>query len=323
MTQFLHYQQAVELLRKSEFPLFVLLENVDADALGATIALVDAVRQQGANPTIFCLAPVPDFLTFLLFDHSVIQDSSLLEWSKFDAAIIPDTGSLSRTGIAADLNDFKSSGRPILNIDHHYVHEDFGTINLVDEAASATTELVYDILKLGDWKFTAEIATSILAGLIADTGNFTNAGTRVRSLAIAAECYAKGAHVSQVLRSLYQNKPIEALQFWGEVLSRLQKHPRWGIVATVILQDDFKKYRVADEAADGIANFMNTMTGVQAALVLTELPDGLIRGGLRTTKDTVDVSKLAAILGGGGHKKAAGFTVPGKILRSETGWRVE
>ena len=95
------------------------------------------------------------------------------------------------------------------------------------------------------------------------------------------------------------------------------------MVTTVILQDDFRRFKIPEEAADGLVNFMNSITDMKAALVLTELPDEQLRGSLRTTKDDVDVSKLAAHLGGGGHKKAAGFTLPGKIVRTDTGWKVE
>lgn len=322
MTQFSDYQHATELLQASRRPLFVLLESVDADALGATMALVEAIEQRGGRPTIFCLAPMPEFLGFLLGRRTVANDRQALDWTSYDLAIIPDTGSLERTGLALELESFRAHGGSILNIDHHHVHEAFGTVNLVDEHASAATELVYDLLKLGSWRLTPNIATAILAGLVADTDNFTNAGTTIRSLSIAAECYAHGANVRQVLTNLYRNKPVEALQFWGEVLSRLQRNPRWGIVSTVILQDDFKRYHLDDEAADGIANFMNSISSMRAALVVTELPHGELRGSLRTTKDSVDVSRLAAALGGGGHRKAAGFRVPGRIQRTDGGWRV-
>lgn len=323
MVEFSRYQEAANLLKRSRAPLFVVLESVDADALGATIAMARALAEENVSATVYCKEQIPDYLTFIYTDFFIEHNSENLKWSDYDLVVVSDSGSLARTGLSSEIKKFYDNDGAVLNIDHHHVHETFGTVNLIDAKASAAAELVYDVLKLGGWAITPEIATAILAGLIADTGNFTNAATTIHSLTIAAECYAKGANARRILAELYRNKPVEALQFWGEILSRLERNEKWGIVATVILQEDFDKYQVDETATEGIANFMNFITNMNAALVLSETTDGKIHGSLRTTKDKYDVSKLAVYLGGGGHKKAAGFTVPGKIVRTERGWRVE
>ena len=196
-------------------------------------------------------------------------------------------------------------------------------MNVIDTTASATAEIVYDLIKLGDWPLTPDMATAILSGITADTDAFTNAATTVRSLEIAAHCYARGADSRRVVKELYRGKALGALKLWGVVLSRLVKNKRWGIVSTIILQEDLKALDITDEATEGVADFMNTITDMKAALILRELPGGEIRVSLRTTRDDVDVSKLAQIYGGGGHKKAAGFTIKGTVSRTPTGWRVK
>lgn len=323
MTAFQVYRTAADALAKSRSPLIVLLKDVDPDAMGASMALARAFVQRGVRPTLFCLQDIPDSLLFLSgSEYSVVHDPAALTFATYDLAIVCDAGDLKRTGIAEQLEALKQHA-PLMNVDHHHVHSPFGTINLVDEHASASAELVYDVLQLGGWSIDAAMATAILAGIMADTGNFTNAATTIRSLEIAATCYAKGADAPRVVRELYGQKPLRALQLWGDILSRLQKNKKWGIVSTVILQKDFATYDISDEATEGLANFLNSIADMKAALILKEMPDGTIRGSMRATRDDVDVSKLAKRLGGGGHRKAAGFTIHGKIEQLPNGkWRV-
>ncbi|KKU49101.1 hypothetical protein A3D60_01635 [Candidatus Uhrbacteria bacterium RIFCSPHIGHO2_02_FULL_47_29] len=322
MTVFSHYRKALEALLGAKNPIFILLQSVDADALGSTMALVHALEKAGVQPTIFCASAIPTFLQFLVKGRVIENDGNKLNLEHYDLAIVTDAGSIHRTGIQSKLEAYVQNGGRLLNIDHHHVHEPFGTVNLIDEMASATAVLVYDILKLGGWAIDADIATSILVGIVADTDNFSNAGTTMRALTIAAECYAKGAEVRQVWRGLYRHQPLQALQLWGLILSRLERNDRWGIVATIILQEDFKRHGLSDEAIDGLANFLSSLSDTKATMVLTEILDNQIKGSLRTTRDDIDVSKLATALGGGGHKKAAGFTVPGRLVRTEQGWRI-
>jgi phosphoesterase RecJ-like protein len=140
---------------------------------------------------------------------------------------------------------------------------------------------------------------------------------------VAAECYARGADVRRVTQQLYRNRGLEALQLWGDILMRLTLNARWGVVATVIRRADLARYQLNDEAIEGLANFMNSIVGIKAALVLTELDRGELKGSYLTTRDTIDVSRLAVALGGGGHRKAAGFTIPGRVVETPRGWRIE
>jgi phosphoesterase RecJ-like protein len=91
----------------------------------------------------------------------------------------------------------------------------------------------------------------------------------------------------------------------------------------VITQADLKEFAATDEMLEGVANFLNSLEGYRAVLVLKEKSDGTVKGSLRTTRDDVDVAAIAKLFGGGGHRKAAGFTMPGRLVETEQGWRVE
>ncbi|MFA5954817.1 MAG: bifunctional oligoribonuclease/PAP phosphatase NrnA [Patescibacteria group bacterium] len=317
------YQKVAETLRHARHPLLVLLKDVDADALGSTMAMAHAMEEQGSTPVLFCLGEIPESLQFLLQPRiPLVQDFSKINRSTIDAITVVDAGHLGRTGIEEELKALRDSGVPLLNIDHHQMAAPFGSTNLVDTEASATTVLVYDVLKLGGWNITRDVATAILAGIIADTGNFSNGGTTIRALEIAAHCYAKGAENRRIIQALYHSKPFDALKLWGDILARLTKNEKLGIVTTVILQEDFSNHQIDDESTEGLANFLNGIRDMRAALILKELPNGEVRGSFRTTRDDVNVGRLAQMLGGGGHRKAAGFTISGRIVRDGKGWRV-
>jgi len=321
---FRQFREAVKLLQGSKKPLIVVLKEVDADALGSSLALAEALTEQDADVNIFCETEIPATLKFLVpHSLSIFKNIAEINLAERDLVVVADAGQLKRTGVADKINAMKARGVPLLNIDHHGISESFGTVNLVDPNASAAAVLLYDVLKLGGWTLNKKIATQLLAGIITDTGNFSNAGTTIRALEVAAHCYALGAQSRKIIKELYQSKPVDSLKLWGKILSRLTKNNRWGIVATVILQEDYREYDLDDESTEGLANFLNNIQDMRAALILKELPNGEIRGSLRTTRDDVDVGKLAKVLGGGGHKKAAGFSLQGHIVRRDGRWSIE
>lgn len=325
MATFSLYQHAEQLLRQSQRPLFVVSKDLDGDALGSSMALARSLQLAGKQVRIITGGKTAPAAVFL--KDSPVQLEECIEAfpvEGYDSLVLTDSQHLTRTGFAEEMTAARRRGIPLLSIDHHPVHgEPFADVSLVSERASSSSELVYDLIKLGGWPIDAFVATALLAGITYDTGNFTNAATTPRSLEIAAACYAKGADARRVIRDFYHGRELNALKLWGTVLARLKKHQRWGLVSTMVLNKDLADFDLSEEAMDGFANFMNTISDMRASLILRELPTGEIRGSLRTTRDDVDVSKFAKLFGGGGHKKAAGFTIPGRIIQADGRFRVE
>ena len=133
---------------------------------------------------------------------------------------------------------------------------------------------------------------------------------------------SKGANVREVLNYTSKNKNINILKGWGFALSRLQYNKDYDIVFTLLTKDDLRELGIAKQELEGLANFFNSLKDAKIVLVLYELGDGRVKGSLRTNKDNVDVSKLAGLFGGGGHKKAAGFEIEGRLEKIEEGWRI-
>ena len=284
----------------------------DGDALGSVSAMTRYLRRIEKNHTAFCATTISPRLAFIPHAAEIATADSVWTELNPDVVMVFDSGDLRYAGIADHL---KQLPHPpvIINIDHHATNELYGHHNLVLPTASSTTEVLYNFFKYNQIKIDAAMATCLLTGLITDTDNFTNAATSSRALSIAGDLIRRGGDLGLIQESVFKDKSMNALRLWGLSLSRLTTDNETGVVHTYLTQADWKKYAVSDIETEGIANFMNNLDEAPAALILKELGDGKVKGSLRTTRNDVNVSAWAKALGGGGHKKAAGFTVTGSI----------
>ncbi len=282
--------------------------NPDGDTLGAAMAFAEYLQTLGKTVKIFCLTPVPDKFGFLGNIHLISNDPKI--FLELDAITVLDCGDLRFAGVAEMLKDNTAT---IINIDHHATNQKYGHLNMVMPDAASTTEVVYDFFKINNVHITPGMATALLTGLITDTDNFSNSATSYTSLTAASELLRLGANWTTIHHSLVQNKSIALLKLWGLILSRLNKKQNSEMAYTYLTIKDMVQYGMNDDDVEGISNFLNKLDGAKISLFIKETADGRIKGSFRTTHDDVDVSVLALKLGGGGHKKAAGFTTDGTI----------
>lgn len=311
-------------LAKARQILLITHQSTDGDAVGAISALAQFLTRQSKSFVIFAKGPLPTNLNFLPFFDELKTDPQILADKIFDLVVMLDTSDLRHTGVADILEKILGSGATLINIDHHYTNQQIGSFNLVMPEASSTSEVLYNFFEANHITLDKSIATALLTGIITDTENFSNPGTTDKALKAAARLVSKGGQFNLITRRVFRQRSINILKVWGRVLARLSINPRTGIAKTIIVQDDLRDWEIDDEAVEGISNFLNNVEGVKFSLVLKEKNDGTLRGSLRTTRDDVDVAKLALILGGGGHRKAAGFTVKAVLKKDEkNGWYVE
>jgi bifunctional oligoribonuclease and PAP phosphatase NrnA len=300
-----------ELLKKAANILIISHQKPDGDTLGANLAMTDYLLSQNKKVTSFCLDPLPATFDFLPQSH-LMTDDHLVFTQQYDLVIVLDSGSLAYAGIDKLLTALPGDFT-LINIDHHASNPGYGDINLVIATAASTTEIIYRLFK--DWsiKWTPGLATALICGLITDTGGFMNPATNYSTLTAAADLINHGANVNQISQITLSNQSIDSLKLWGKALSRLTRNPKYDLVYTYLTQADFDACQADESAAEGIANFLHILKEAKIILLLRETDDGLIKGSLRTTDDNIDLAKLAQALGGGGHKKAAGFSLPGRL----------
>lgn len=278
--------------------------------MGSATAFHDYVTKLGKPAVIFCATPLSTKLNFVPQQTSVLNDPALFKDPQIDTIVILDSGDLRYAGVDVHLKNHPAT---IIDIDHHATNQKYGHFNLVIPTAASTTEILFHYFRHIGFPIDKNVATSLLAGLATDTMNFTNGATTSSALAASGELILCGGNFNLVTTKTLKNQSISSLKLWGKALSRLQNDERLNLTYTFITQADLKELGIGESESQGISNFLNNLENTTITLILTETTDKKVKGSFRTTKDGVDVSALAKKWGGGGHKKAAGFTADGTI----------
>jgi len=303
-------KQIYQRLNQAKKVLIIPHQHPDGDALGSAGALKDWLITNGTPVEVFCATTASARWHFIPHAINVSTDSQHFQNKEIDTVVVLDSGDLRYAGVDKLL---AGHGAQIINIDHHATNEKYGHTNMVMTTASATCEILFYFFKHNGIRVSPTMATALLTGIITDTDNFTNGATTTAALLVAGELLRHGGNLNLINTHYVRNKTLNSLKLWGVALSRLVKDENTGITHTFVKQSDLVENNVGESEVDGIANFLNNLDGSKISLVLKETTDGKIKGSLRTTVEGVDVAEIAKRLGGGGHKKAAGFTVDGTV----------
>ncbi len=309
-----------DIMKRAQSVLLVSHRGPDGDTIGATSALRRWCEREGIAVVNFCTDPLPQKYLFLAGTEKYVSDPAVFDDGKHDVVVVCDCGDSRFAGIDSHIDSLKKRAT-VINFDHHPTNEGYGHLNIIDAAASSTCELVYRFFVDNQVEICRDMATSLLTGLLTDTGNFSNPATTRDAIEAASGLLKSGARMHDVGRNLFRNKSVGSLRLWGAVLARLKYDEKLGVASTVILADDLNE-ETTDEHVEGVSNFLNTFLDADVIMVLREMPDGQVRGSLRSVEG-VDVSRVAKLMGGGGHCKAAGFSMAGRIVEETDVWRVE
>lgn len=232
---------------------------------------------------------------------------------KCDLIIALDCSEIERLNSIYENNPSLFYEVPLINIDHHPGNTNFGKVNIVDAAASSTSEMIVSILETIGKDVPGiidnTIATCLLTGVITDTGSFQNTNTTPKSLTVAAQLVAAGAHQQEIIKRLFKTKPLSTLRLWGRALAYIKEDRERGFAWTTLTKADYVASQATNEESGGIIDEMlKTASGMNFVLLLSE-EDGDLHGSLRAINPSVDVSKIAVQFGGGGHPHAAAFTI--------------
>lgn len=291
--------------------LVIAHQKPDGDTLGSNLAFYNYLKKIGKAVDSFCVHPAPPHLSFLPASHLISNDPQIFK-NKYDLIIVLDSSNLEYAGVAAFLADTPLAYK-FINIDHHQSNLNFGHINLVLTDASSTNEVLYRLFK--DWRidWDADIATCLACGMITDTGGFRNPATNYQTLLAAADLKSKGANLHKIINHALNNLNINNLRLWGRALERLKKVDKYNLIYTFLTEQDFAECGTDESAVDGISNFLHILKEGEIIMVLRQSTPDIIKGSLRTTSD-IDLTKLAGLFDGGGHKKASGFSLPGRLV---------
>jgi len=311
------FQKAYNLIKTSNSILIVTHEHPDGDAVASVCLMAEVLRLAGKKYWLYCPSRINYQSEFL---PHLDEFKNYCENFNFDLIIVLDCGTVERTKLDKELLN-RRADQLALEIDHHPKVRAYADLEIRDSAAASTTEILYYFLKINKIKITKNLANCVLTGIMTDTGNFLYPSTSPQTINIASEMLARGARLPQIMANTWRNKSIAAMKTWGKAMSRLKINQQYNFGFTVLKSEDVPA-EVTEEELEGMSGFLSNLNAVNGIMLLRELPDGKIKGSLRTSNPNVDVSKLARALGGGGHAKAAGFTISGSLQKTGNGWKI-
>jgi phosphoesterase RecJ-like protein len=297
---------SAELRARDRF-LLTAHEGPDGDALGSLLGMHHLLTQLGKDSVMFLASkefPLPIEYRFLPLEevfHEAPADMA-------DRTVIfLDCGNIDRMPV-----DFLTDGgNDVINIDHHHDNTRFGDFNLVDVDASCTAEIVYDLAVLLGATITKEMASALYVGLITDTGKFMYENTSADTHRVAAALIEAGVDIDDTYRRLYEHVPIEKLRLVARALDGIQRHCGDRLVLTYITAADYEATGAGEEMTEGVIDHLRSIDGIKVAAVIRDLGNrgrAARKVSLRSSEGDVDVSAIARGNGGGGHKRAAGFS---------------
>lgn len=318
----LDFSPVASLIHSHERFVIIMHERPDGDTVACSLAFAQVLRQLQKHVVCVSSDSIPQPFRFLP-DIETIQ--STFEPVDFDVMFVLDCGDLRRTGFPDVVRDFAKRKRTVVHIDHHQTSDLYKLANytLFDSSASATGQILYPLFNYLDATITGPIATCLLTSLYYDTGAFKHANTTDAVLQLAAQLLHQGAKLRSITQNVELTKSVAALKLWGIALARAKKHPRLGVITSLLTQKDIIACSAREEDVAGIVNLLNSVPGSRAAMLLTETEEGTIRASLRTEDPAVDVSRLAELFGGGGLRRASGFNLPGRIVTRGSAWHVQ
>lgn len=305
------------IIQNSKRILLVAHTRPDPDTAGANVALREYLVGLEKEADIACYDSFPEYLSGL-FTHTFFSPDQI-DLSRYDSVIACDSVDRGFDRFAGKLSEDQAT----ILMDHHPDIETKGDVIMIDPSYSSTCELMFDFFEYVHAPITSKMATALLTGILGDTGNFQHSCTTPRVMEIASILMKRGAPLGKIVDAVFTNKKISTLKLWGRAFVKAKLNPQNGMIVSALTQEDIAACGASTEDVNHVANILNTVPGAKFSLVFFQRDDETIKGSLRSEeyKDT-DVSRIAHMLGGAGHRLASGFEMKGKIVETEEGWMV-
>ncbi|MCA9364660.1 MAG: bifunctional oligoribonuclease/PAP phosphatase NrnA [Candidatus Moranbacteria bacterium] len=305
-------------IKKSERFLLVAHKHPDPDTVGANVALARYLRAIGKKAEIMCEEEFPDGLKVMLSEKFLKPDE--INFASYDVMIGCD--SIERTFVPF-LKKNKLNKTVTVTIDHHLDTPQKTDITMIDPSYSSSCEIVYDFLSYTNAKITRDIATALLIGILGDTGNLQHANTTTKVIETAEDLMRKGASPGKIVKNAFANKQLSTFHLWGRAIEKAKIVEQNGMIVTALTEEDMKACKANPDDVKQVASILVTVPDVKFSLFLFQIKEGWVKASMRSEEGRgVNVADIARKFGGGGHKLASGFEIPGHIIEKNGDWEV-
>ena len=298
--------EVLEEIKKAQTIVVLTHESPDGDAISSSLSVMHAVSQLGKKADVI----IPEYskcFKFLPGAEEIIAESNV---ENYDLAISVDCSDLKRL---VGAKEYFETAKKTIQIDHHSVNAMFADLNYVDPVAPACCQVLIAMFEYYGLEITKEIATCILTGIITDTGGFQWGGVTPETFEFAAELIRKDAKIKEICRKILRNKTKAHCELERIVYNRMEFFEDGKIALTYLTLEDYEKVNAQMGDDEGLVDILRDIEGVEVAVLLKE-KEGTngFKGSLRSN-ETVNVSDICLLFGGGGHPGAAGCFVSGTI----------
>ena len=285
--------------------------NPDGDGLGSEVAVALWLRGLGKQVRVLNDSPVPPAYAFLT-RHAPIElfeaEAAERAFDETEALIVLDVSNRQRIGRLAPLLDRHLV--PIAVVDHHVSHAGFGQVNVIEPEASATGEIVYDLIRESGRELDPDLAEALYVALMTDTGSFRFSNTDSHAHRMAADLLGHGLDPQRIHAQVHAHASAARLRFFGEVLAALELIEDGRIVVLDAAPEQFERHGLVGADTEGLVDMPRNIAEVEAVVLFSEVEPGKVKVSMRST-GRISVDRLAAGLGGGGHPHAAGVSLRG------------
>ena len=277
----------------------------DGDCVGSCVGLGQYIRENYSDKTVdIYLKDIPESFHFLKGTETILESVADKE-KEYDLFIALDCGDTGRLDYSKPLLDH---AKHTFCVDHHISNIGFADVNHIVAEASSTSELVYGLLD--EEKISKNVAEALYLGIVHDTGVFQYSCAGPETFRVAAKLLEKGIDGPKIIEDTFYAKSYAQNQVMGRALMESILFLNGVGIASFIRKNVMDFYGVVPKDLEGIVSQLRVTEGVEVAVFMYELKQNEFKVSLRS-KSELDVSKIAQYFGGGGHKKAAGFTMAG------------
>ncbi|MFN2591295.1 MAG: bifunctional oligoribonuclease/PAP phosphatase NrnA [Candidatus Dormibacteria bacterium] len=273
--------------------------HADADSLGSALGFAEAIRAMGKRSHVIVPTPIPHLLEYLPGYDTIEVDPAPV-----DALFTFDCANVSRFGDKAPLVGEIAN---VVNVDHHVSNEGFGTVKLVEPAASATGQVVFKLLSALGAPVPPAAATNLYAALFTDTGGFRHENTTEEALRLGAELVRLGADAPWVAMKSYKSRSVGQVRLEGLAINRLRAELDGTLIWSEVTSGMLAEAGASNEETEGLVDMLQSIDTMKLAVLFKEDSD-VTKLSVRS-REPYDATVLCTPFGGGGHRRAAGAEV--------------
>lgn len=295
------FNKAINLIENSKTIYIVGHINPDGDSIGSAFAMYFALKNMGKDVNVL----MSKYGTRFDFLEYITLGKKKIEVSEYDLLICVDASDLERLDIS---NEDYLKAKKVLVIDHHVKKPMEADVLVVEIDAPATTQIVYDLLTDQNISIDKNIASAIYLGLLTDTGSFNYQRTTGKTMRIAADMIDTGIDFALICKKVNDTIKESKLQLITLGISNMEKYMDGKIRYTQVEKEDLDRLGVELEDADGVTNYLRMIDGTKVSIYVRGIGNGEYKVSMRSD-GYVDISGICIGFGGGGHVRAAGFSI--------------